>query len=44
VKMTVDWYKAYYEGEKELMWEFSSRQIDEFTRLAESKRRAWATY
>jgi len=44
VKMTVDWYKAYYEGEKEAMWEFSSRQIDEFTRLAESKRRSWATY
>ena len=44
VKMTIDWYKTYYENEKKSMWEFSSKQIDEFTNLAETKKRAWATY
>ena len=44
VKVTIDWYKTYYEKKKKSMWEFSSKQIDEFTNLAETKKRAWATY
>ena len=44
VKMTVDWYKAYYEGKKGTMWEFSSNQIDEYTSLAQNEGRAWAKY
>jgi CDP-glucose 4,6-dehydratase len=44
VKMTIDWYKTYYENEKKSMWEFSSKQIDDFTKLAEIKRRSWAIY
>jgi CDP-glucose 4,6-dehydratase len=44
VKMTVDWYKTFYESKKHNMWEFGSNQIDEYTSIAEKKKRIWATY
>lgn len=41
VKMTADWYKAYYNGE-ENMFGFTVRQIKEYTELANSRGLIWA--
>ena len=40
VKMTVDWYKRFYGGEKD-MYRFTINQIEEYTRLAEKQKQAW---
>ncbi|GER94620.1 CDP-glucose 4,6-dehydratase [Dissulfurispira thermophila] len=40
VKMTAEWYKAYYNGEKD-MFDFSVRQIEEYIYLAKKKGLVW---
>ncbi len=42
VKMTVDWYKRYYQNQDQSMYEFTIGQIDEYTKLAKSRNIAWA--
>ncbi len=41
VKMTVDWYKAFYETKGDSMQEFTYSQIDQYTRLAKDRERFW---
>ena len=38
VKMTVEWYKRYYENSNQSMYDFTVSQIDEYTELAKAKR------
>ena len=37
VKMTVEWYKYYYQNNGKLMFDFSMSQIDEYTELAKTR-------
>ena len=41
VKLTADWYRAFYNGEKD-MYSFTTKQIAEYTNLASEKNLAWA--
>ncbi|HLK28194.1 MAG TPA: CDP-glucose 4,6-dehydratase [Puia sp.] len=41
VELTASWYKAFYEGKKN-MYSFTSSQIDEYTSLAAKKNLSWA--
>lgn len=41
VRMTADWYKAFYGGEKD-MYGFTTRQIEEYSALAKKNGLAWA--
>ena len=41
VKMTVEWYKNYYENNEESMYEFSLLQIEKYTELAEKLHFGW---
>ena len=42
VRMTVEWYKNYYQGERQDMQEFTSSQIKEYMNLAKEKEILWA--
>ena len=42
VKMTVDWYKAFYETGGAEMQKFTYSQIDEYVNIAEVRGRKWA--
>jgi CDP-glucose 4,6-dehydratase len=42
VKMTVEWYKCYYENPGFSMFDFSMMQIDEYTNFAKSRKVPWA--
>ena len=42
VRMTVEWYKAYYEGCSSSMYEFTLSQIDEYTQFALNREASWA--
>jgi len=42
VRMTVEWYKAYYQEQNASMYEFTIEQIDEYTELARQREMAWA--
>lgn len=42
VKMTVDWYKSYYENHEKSMYEFTLLQIEIYTELAEKRHLSWA--
>jgi len=42
IKMTVEWYKHYYQNQEKSMYEFTIDQIDEYTKLANLKGIAWA--
>lgn len=42
VKMTVNWYKEFYDIRPDSMYELSSRQIDEYTALARERGLSWA--
>ena len=42
VKMTVKWYKHYYQCQKQSMYNFTIAQIDEYTELAKSRNAVWA--
>jgi len=43
VKMTVDWYKSYYQDHNSSMYDFTISQIMEYTKLAELRYINWAT-
>tara|TARA_B100000787_G_scaffold147262_1_gene118161 strand:- start:170 stop:1273 length:1104 start_codon:yes stop_codon:yes gene_type:complete len=43
VKMTVDWYRNYYRDPKKSMFDFTCSQIDEYTKIADSRSISWAT-
>jgi CDP-glucose 4,6-dehydratase len=42
VRMTVEWYKAYYQQPNNSMYGFNVKQIEDFTRLAYDRGMAWA--
>jgi CDP-glucose 4,6-dehydratase len=42
VKMTVEWYKHYYQNQEQSMYDFSMSQIDEYSKLASSRCINWA--
>ena len=42
VRMTVDWYKLYYEKQSSSMCDFTLSQIKEFTNLAKDRDILWA--
>lgn len=42
VKMTVEWYKKYYENQERSMFDCSMSQIDEYTKFAKSRGLLWA--
>ena len=42
VKMTVEWYRTFYENEEETMYDFSINQINEYTDFAKNKGILWA--
>lgn len=42
VRMTVEWYKNYYERKFDLMYDFSIEQITEYTQLAQKRKNQWA--
>jgi CDP-glucose 4,6-dehydratase len=42
VRMTAEWYKAYYEGNSNSMREFTISQIEEYTAIAKEKKAVWA--
>jgi CDP-glucose 4,6-dehydratase len=42
VKMTVDWYKEYYQNRNKSMYDFTIGQIEAYTRVAKLNNIAWA--
>jgi len=42
VRLTVEWYKAYYQGATESMYGLTRDQIDEFMQLAQQRQIDWA--
>jgi CDP-glucose 4,6-dehydratase len=42
IKMTVEWYKTYYQNKEQSMYDFTISQIKEYTKLANSRSLAWA--
>ena len=42
VKMTVEWYKHYYQNSNQSMYDFTVSQIDEYTKLAKLQRISWS--
>jgi CDP-glucose 4,6-dehydratase len=42
VRMTVQWYKAFYENDTDSMHEFSMAQIEKYTQLAQEREIEWA--
>jgi CDP-glucose 4,6-dehydratase len=42
VKMTIEWYRAFYENEEKTMYDFSISQINEYTNFAKNKSIFWA--
>jgi len=42
VRMTVEWYKAYYQQPNKSMYDFAVKQIEEYTGLASDRGMAWA--
>ncbi len=43
VKMTVEWYKAYYQNENQSMYDFTISQIEAYTKAAKLKNITWAS-
>ena len=41
VKMTVEWYKHFYQNQNKSMYDFTIGQIDEYTKLADSRGASW---
>jgi len=44
VRMTVAWYKAFYQKESSSMMDFTIGQIKEYTKLAQLRKISWARY
>ncbi len=42
VKMTVDWYRHYYQNHSESMHDYTVKQIEEYTKIAKLRRISWA--
>jgi CDP-glucose 4,6-dehydratase len=42
IKMTVEWYKTYYQNKEQSMYDFTISQIKEYTKLANSRSLSWA--
>jgi CDP-glucose 4,6-dehydratase len=42
VKMTVEWYKYYYQNSNQSMYDFTVSQIDEYTKIAKSQDISWS--
>ena len=42
VKMTVDWYKEYYQNRAQSMHDFAINQIDSYTKAARLNNISWA--
>ena len=42
VRMTVEWYKAYHQQPNNSMYDFTVKQIEEYTRLASDRGIKWA--
>jgi CDP-glucose 4,6-dehydratase len=42
VKMTVDWYRTYYNDPKASMFDFTCHQIEEYSQIAVSFSNQWA--
>ena len=43
IRMTVEWYKEYYQGNTESMSAFTKAQIHEYVAMAQKKKISWAT-
>ena len=43
VKMTVEWYKYYYQNSNQSMYDFTISQIDEYTKIAKSQDINWSS-
>jgi len=41
MRMTVEWYREFYEGNRISMRKFTIAQINEYTQLAQSKNMSW---
>ena len=44
IRMTVEWYKAFYENEHSSMYNYTIEQISEYMKIAKSKNILWANY
>ena len=44
VRMTVEWYKAFYQNEHSSMYNYTIAQISEYMKIAKSKNILWANY
>ena len=44
VKMTVEWYKAYYQNQEQSMYDFTIDQIESYTKAAQLKGVSWASH
>jgi len=44
VRLTAEWYKAYYQNKKESMYDFTVSQILTYTAIAEAQNIAWTSY
>ena len=42
VKMTVEWYKYYYQNSDQSMYDFTVSQIDEYTKIAKAQDISWS--
>jgi CDP-glucose 4,6-dehydratase len=42
VKMTVEWYRHYYQNKSESMYSYTVKQIEEYTQIAKSRKISWA--
>jgi hypothetical protein len=42
VRMTVDWYKVFYEADGNEMQKFTYSQIDDYVNMAQVRGRKWA--
>jgi CDP-glucose 4,6-dehydratase len=42
IKMTVEWYKKFYQDKPGSIYKYTSRQIKEYTNIAKSRRILWA--
>ena len=43
VKMTVEWYKEYYQHQNQSMYDYTISQIEAYTKVAKLKNIAWAS-
>jgi CDP-glucose 4,6-dehydratase len=43
IRMTVEWYKAYYQNNTQSMFDYTMSQIEEYTRLATERQISWAS-